>query len=490
MSLETTFAPFRRNIIGIDDDFDAGFGRHKIIYADWTASGRMYGPIEARMSQDVAPYVANTHTETSFCGTTMTRAYAEAMNTIRRHVNASESDALICYGTGMTAAVNKLQRMLGMRVHERYRADVNIPANERPVVFVTHMEHHSNHTSWLETIADVRIIGATQDGLVDLDSLRQLVAEHADRTVKIAAVTSCSNVTGIMTPYHDIAEILHASGGYCFVDFACSAPYINIDMHPSNRPNAWLDAIYFSPHKFLGGPGTSGVLVFSKALYSNNVPDNPGGGTVWYTNPWGDHRYIDDVEAREDGGTPGFLQVIRTAMCVRLKEQMGVENILRREHELMDILWNGLSRIDGLRILASQHRQRLGILSFYFDNLHYNLVARVLNDRFGIQARGGCSCAGTYGHYLLDVSQEVSSSIMCEIMDGTWINQPGWVRISIHPTTTDAEVHTIVEAIKWIADNREECKRSYRPIGASKEFESVLPTLVESVNVSSWFADL
>jgi selenocysteine lyase/cysteine desulfurase len=490
MSLETTFAPFRRNIIGIDDDFDAGFGRHKIIYADWTASGRMYGPIEARMSQDVAPYVANTHTETSFCGTTMTRAYAEAMNTIRRHVNASESDALICYGTGMTAAVNKLQRMLGMRVHERYRADVNIPANERPVVFVTHMEHHSNHTSWLETIADVRIIGATQDGLVDLDSLRQLVAEHADRTVKIAAVTSCSNVTGIMTPYHDIAEILHASGGYCFVDFACSAPYINIDMHPSNRPNAWLDAIYFSPHKFLGGPGTSGVLVFSKALYSNNVPDNPGGGTVWYTNPWGDHRYIDDVEAREDGGTPGFLQVIRTAMCVRLKEQMGVENILRREHELMDILWNGLSRIDGLRILASQHRQRLGILSFYFDNLHYNLVARVLNDRFGIQARGGCSCAGTYGHYLLDVSQEVSSSIMCEIMDGTWINQPGWVRISIHPTMTDAEVHTIVEAIKWIADNREECKRSYRPIGASKEFESVLPTLVESVNVSSWFADL
>jgi selenocysteine lyase/cysteine desulfurase len=490
MSLETTFAPFRRNIIGIDDDFDAGFGRHKIIYADWTASGRMYGPIEARMSQDVAPYVANTHTETSFCGTTMTRAYAEATNTIRRHVNASESDALICYGTGMTAAVNKLQRMLGMRVHERYRADVNIPANERPVVFVTHMEHHSNHTSWLETIADVRIIGATQDGLVDLDSLRQLVAEHADRTVKIAAVTSCSNVTGIMTPYHDIAEILHASGGYCFVDFACSAPYINIDMHPSNRPNAWLDAIYFSPHKFLGGPGTSGVLVFSKALYSNNVPDNPGGGTVWYTNPWGDHRYIDDVEAREDGGTPGFLQVIRTAMCVRLKEQMGVENILRREHELMDILWNGLSRIDGLRILASQHRQRLGILSFYFDNLHYNLVARVLNDRFGIQARGGCSCAGTYGHYLLDVSQEVSSSIMCEIMDGTWINQPGWVRISIHPTMTDAEVHTIVEAIKWIADNREECKRSYRPIGASKEFESVLPTLVESVNVSSWFADL
>jgi len=490
MSLETTFAPFRRNIIGIDAEFDAGFGRHRIIYADWTASGRMYSPIEERMSRDVAPYVANTHTETSFCGTTMTRAYAEATNTIRRHVNAKESDAVICYGSGMTAVVNKLQRMMGLRVHERFRPSITIADNERPIVFITHMEHHSNQTSWLETIAEVRIIGHTDDGLVDLDSLRTLLAEYAHRPLKIAAITSCSNVTGIMTPYHDIAEIMHTAGGFCFVDFACSAPYISIDMHPAERPHAWLDAIYFSPHKFLGGPGTSGVLAFSKSLYRNTIPDNPGGGTVAFTNPWGVHQYLDDVEAREDGGTPGFLQVMRTAMCIRLKEQMGVANILEREHELMDILWNGLSAISGVHILASQHRKRLGVLSFCFDNVHFNLAVRVLNDRFGIQVRGGCSCAGTYGHYLLGITQDSSTSILCDINDGIVMSRPGWVRASIHPTMTDAEAHAIVDAVRWIAEHHHECNHDYHPVGSSNEFEPLTARTCEAVNVSSWFAEI
>ena len=316
MSLESSFTPYRRGIIGIDTIFDAGVGRQRIIYADWTASGRMYAPIEQRMGHEIAPYVANTHTETSFCGTTMTRAYAEAVNTIRRHVHAADSDAVICYGSGMTAVVNKLQRMLGLRVHERFRSSITLDPQERPVVFITHMEHHSNQTSWLETIAEVCVIGHTADGLVDLESLRSLVAAFAERPMKIAAITSCSNVTGIMTPYHEIAEIMHEAGGYCFVDFACSAPYISIDMHPAGRPGGSLDAIYFSPHKFLGGPGTSGVLVFSTSLYNNSIPDNPGGGTVAFTNPWGVHQYLEDVEAREDGGTPGFLQAMRTALCI------------------------------------------------------------------------------------------------------------------------------------------------------------------------------
>ena len=490
MSLEAAFAPYRRNIIGIDAEFDAGFGPRRIIYADWTASGRMYRPIEDKMSGQIAPYVANTHTETSFCGTTMTRAYAEAMSTIRRHVNATDSDAVICYGTGMTAVVNKLQRMLGLRIHERFRSSIQIDPEQRPIVFITHMEHHSNQTSWLETIAEVRIIGHTDDGLVDLDSLRRLTAEYADRPMKIAAVTSCSNVTGIMTPYHEIAEIIHEVGGYCFVDFACSAPYITIDMHPEDRPNGWLDAIYFSPHKFLGGPGTSGVLVFSKALYTNSVPDNPGGGTVVFTNPWGVHQFIDDVEAREDGGTPGFLQVMRTALCLRLKEQMGIENILAREKELMHILWNGLSQVHGIRILAGQHRNRLGVFSFCIDNVHYNLAVRVLNDMFGIQVRGGCSCAGTYGHHLLGISPDSSSGILCDINDGYVMSRPGWIRASIHPTMTDAEVHQIVEAVTWVAEHYRELHELYRPIPDSNEFELASISAPDQLNVSSWFAEV
>jgi selenocysteine lyase/cysteine desulfurase len=349
------------------------------------------------------------------------------------------------------------------------------------------MEHHSNQTSWIESVAEVRVINATADGLVDLAHLAALLYECRARPVKIAAVTSCSNVTGILTPYHQIAARMHRAGGRCFVDFAASAPYIAIDMHPAGRPDEALDAIYFSPHKCLGGPGTSGVLVFNKELYRNRVPDNPGGGTVDWTNPWGEHKYLDDIEAREDGGTPGFLQAIRAALCLQLKEAMGVANILRREEELLDILWPGLSAIPGLHLLAAEHRHRLGILSFYIDDLHYNLAVRLLNDRFGIQTRGGCSCAGTYGHYLLHVTPPVSHAITSRIDRGDKSEKPGWIRLSIHPTTIDAEAHRMVAAIRELAAHHRTWAGDYTYSPETNEFTHRSETGAIGRRVEEWF---
>jgi len=487
VSLESHFAPFRANIIGINQDFESPFGRQRIVYADWTASGRMFGPIEKMMAEEIAPFVGNTHTETSVTGTTMTRAYHEALQIIKSHVHASTEDAIICYGSGMTGVVNKFQRILGLRVHEKYRDVVTRPAAERPIVFVTHMEHHSNQTSWIESIAEVRVIQADAEGLVDLSHLAELLATYRDRKVKIAAVTSCSNVTGIITPYHAIAGLMHRAGGVCFVDFAASAPYLAIDLHPAARPDEYLDAIYFSPHKFLGGPGTCGVLVFNKKLYTNRIPDNPGGGTVDWTNPWGQHKYFDDIEAREDGGTPGFTQAIRTALCVRLKEAMGTENILRREHALVDLVWDRLAAIPGLHLLAGQHRDRLAILSFYIDDLHYNLAVRLLNDRYGIQVRGGCSCAGTYGHYLLHVSPGQSKAITDRISDGDNSEKPGWVRLSFHPTTTNEEAERLVEAIAALAVNHPVWATDYTYNPATNEFTHHRETGAIGRRVQEWF---
>jgi selenocysteine lyase/cysteine desulfurase len=461
-ALEAHFAPFRERTLGHAQRLRTPYGEMPIVYADWIASGRLYAPIERRMSEVIGPFVANTHTETSTTGTLMTRAYHQALKKIKAHVGASAEDAIICYGSGMTAVVNKFQRILGLRVHESYLDRVSPAPDQRPIVFVTHMEHHSNQTSWLETLCDVEVIPPDANGEVDLGALDALLAKYAQRPVKIASITSCSNVTGLFTPYHDIAERMHAAGGLCFVDFACSAPYIDIVMHPPGRPQASLDAIYFSPHKFLGGPGTSGVLVFNTRLYRNRVPDNPGGGTVDWTNPWGQHKYVDDVEAREDGGTPGFLQAIRTALAIQLKEQMGVANILAREHELLDIVWPALSTTPGLHLLAADHPDRLGVLSFYIEDLHYNLAVRLLNDRYGIQVRGGCSCAGTYGHYLLQVSIERSKSITDKINAGILCDKPGWVRLSVHPTMTDAEARFIVEAIRELAARHREWAQDYR----------------------------
>ena len=467
--LEDYFNVFRKNIVGIDQEFESPYGTQKIIYSDWTASGRLYRPIEDKMLNEFGPYVANTHTETTESGTAMTMAYHKAKSIIKKHVNSNDDDILIVSGSGMTGVVNKFQRILGLKMPENLQQYANIPNDIRPVVFITHMEHHSNQTSWLETIAKVEIIPPDKDGLFSLENLKKLLEQYKERTLKIASITGGSNVTGIQVPCHDIAKLMHAYDGVCFVDYACAAPYIDINMHPEDK-NASLDAIFFSPHKFLGGPGASGVLIFNKKLYKNMIPDHPGGGTVSWTNPWGEHKYIDDIEDREDGGTPGFLQAIKTALAIKLKEQMGVKQILDREHEILKHVFNALENIENIKILAAKHQDRLGVISFYIDDLHFNLGVKLLNDRFGIQTRGGCSCAGTYGHFLLHVDQETSNNLIQEISLGDLIQKPGWIRMSIHPTTTNAEIEFVCEGIKELAKNHKEWAKDYNYDKLTNEF--------------------
>jgi selenocysteine lyase/cysteine desulfurase len=485
--VQTYFETFKTNIIGDDTTFPTPYHHEQpLVYADWTASGRCYRPIEELLMNEIFPFVANTHTETNATGMTMTLAYHKALIIIKKHVGADENDAIIATGSGMTGVVNKFQRILGFRLHERFKNQVQIPENERPIVFVTHMEHHSNQTSWLETIADVEIIEPTPEGLVDLVYFQTLLEKYKQRKVKIAAITSCSNVTGVFTPYHDIAALIHQAGGFCFVDFACSAPYININMHPENPLEA-LDAIYFSPHKFLGGPGTSGVLIFNKNLYQNEIPDTPGGGTVEWTNPWKKHRYVDDIEQREDGGTPAFLQTIKVALCVKLKEEMGVNNMLRREKEQNKLVWARLSNIPNLHILADNIKDRLSIFSFYIDGLHFNLGVKLLNDRYGIQVRGGCSCAGTYGHYLLNIQNEQSKSITDQIDAGDLTNKPGWIRMSLHPTMTDEEIEYITNAIVALAENHHEWAQDYFADKAKQFTHKDLSCKTTLNRVNDWY---
>jgi selenocysteine lyase/cysteine desulfurase len=474
-SLENYFEPFRENTIGRGQRFRFPSGEKEVIYADWTASARGYRPIENCLQNEVMPFFANTHTETTITSTMMTKAYEEAKVIIKEHVHANEDDVLIFCDSGMTAAVNKLQRLLGMRVPERSMDYMSVGSfsrfNEalRPVVFVTSMEHHSNHVSWLETIATVEIIAQTEEGNVDLEHFERLLLKYQSRKNKIAAVTACSNVTGIQTPYHEIANMIHAHGGLCFVDFASAAPYVEMDMHPENIEES-LDAIYFSMHKFLGGPGTPGVLIFNKKIYDNAIPDHPGGGTIAYSNPWKVRKYITNIELREDGGTPPVLQGIKAAMCIRLKEDMGTENILQRERELLNIAFTRLSDMPHVTVLQGNARNRLGIISFIVEGAHYNLIVRLLNDKFGLQTRGGCSCAGTYGHHLLNVDQAWSKKVWSAIRSGDLSSKPGWIRVSLHPTMTDREVEFIMDAIQSTTSNFPEWMKEYDYDSLSNEY--------------------
>ena len=496
--LEKYFAIYRENIIGIDNDIVTPSGARKLIYADWIASGRLYGPIESKLSEEIGPMVGNTHSESSATGKAMTDAYHHAQKIVKHHVNADENDVLIFTGSGMTSAIAKLQRILGLKVpeqainycvfnHGEYSSCRDIPNENRPVVFLTHTEHHSNHTSWFETLADVVVLDPSPDLKVDPDMLRKEIVKYKDRPMLIGSFSACSNVTGYEPPYFELAEIMHEYNGYCFVDFAASAPYVEINMHPHERKQQ-LDAIFFSPHKFLGGPGSAGVLVFNKQLYRNETPDAPGGGTVKWTNRWGGYSYVSDIEIKEDGGTPGFLQGIKAALAIILKEKMGIEKILRREKELITIAFKELSAINGLHILADNIVDRLGVFSFYVDKLHHNLVTRLLNDRFGIQVRGGCSCAGTYGHFLLNVDFRLSKEITDLIESGDLSLKPGWIRLSLHPTMADSELLYITESIRQVVDNGAEWGKDYIYDRHTNEYHHI--SFRDPVNdeVADWFS--
>ena len=484
--LENYFSKFRKNIIGIDITFSTPYGEQKLIYADWIASGRLYKPIEEKICNQFGPLVGNTHSEASVTGTTMTLAYHEAHKIIKEHVNAANDDVIITTGSGMTTVICKFQRLLGLKIPEQLIDYLNLPKELKPVVFITHMEHHSNQTTWLETIADVVVIDPDENGLVDLNDFKKKLKLYENCKLKIGAFTAASNVTGIEPPYYELAKMIHQHGGFCFVDFACAAPYVEIDMHPPD-PEAKLDAIFFSPHKFLGGPATSGVLVFDSKLYHNRVPDLPGGGTVDWTNPWGQHKFVANIEAREDGGTPAFLQTIKAALCIKLKDEMGVDKIRAKEKELVKYTLDELNKIPSLHILAGNIEDRLGAISFYVDNIHYNLIVKLLNDHFGVQVRGGCSCAGTYGHYLLHVDPNHSKVITDKIDHGDLSEKPGWVRMSVHPTMTFSELETIINGIKEIINNIKEWEKDYVYDKTKNEFFHHSQDEKELNKIKSWF---
>lgn len=471
-SVQVDFSFFAQNTIGHNAVVETAAGKRKLIYADWIASGRLYKPIEDALTYTFGPLVGNTHSESSLTGESMTHAYKIAHRIIREHVHANEDDVLLTFASGMTGALAKLQRILGLHIPEKAKKFYSIPAAEKPVVFITHMEHHSNQTSWLECEVDVVVIPPGDNLLINPDHLDRELQKYKDRKLKIGSFTACSNVTGIITPYHQLAAIMHRHGGYCFVDFAASAPYVDINMHPQQTDES-LDAIFFSPHKFLGGPGSTGVLVFSKKLYDNKIPDQPGGGTVTWTNPWGEHHYFEDIETREDGGTPAFLQTIKAALAVRLKEQMTTKAIKQAEEALVAQAVSGLVNIPGLHILGDLESDRIGVVSFYIEGIHYNFVVRVLSDHFGIQVRGGCSCAGTYGHYLLNVSHEQSKTITQKIDSGDLSEKPGWVRLSLHPLMTGSEVSNIIDAIRQVATNPAQWENLYAYSNTANEFYPV-----------------
>ncbi|MEE4272290.1 MAG: aminotransferase class V-fold PLP-dependent enzyme [Thermoanaerobaculales bacterium] len=460
----------RSGIIGDDRAVEGPFGPRRVTYADYTASGRSLEFIEDFIRAEVMPMYGNTHTETSTTGLQTTRFREDARRLIHSSVGGGDDDVVIFCGSGATGAINKLIEILNLRLpadlDDRYDLIGRIPVDERPVVFIGPYEHHSNEILWRESIADVVTIAEDRDGRVDLDHLDGALEAYGDRQLKIGSFSAASNVTGIVSDTEEITRRLHGHGALAFWDFAAAAPYVRIRMNPDGPdPAVAKDAVFISPHKFIGGPGTPGVLVVKKGLVTNRVPTVPGGGTVSYVSAV-DHSFVDDPAHREEGGTPAIIESIRAGLVFHLKREVGEDLIEELEESFVSRAIAAWSANPKIQILGNPRARRLSIVSFLIRHgdryLHHNFVVALLNDLFGIQARGGCSCAGPYGHRLLGIGPGRSSKFKDAINSGCEGIKPGWVRMNFNYFIPDEVFDYLIEAVRFIADEGWKFLRFYR----------------------------
>ncbi len=473
------FSYLREQIVGVDCSFDTPFGQRMLVYCDYTASGRCLRFVEEYL-MGLQRHYANTHTEDDVTGRSMTQLLHEAESAIKNAVHAGQNGRLIAVGTGATSAIDKLQQIVGVAIPPATRQLLTLLMEEHlgaashesyarflrehePVVFVGPYEHHSNEISWREGLAQVLEVELSPDGGVNLEHLEHLLKDpRYQGRLRIGTFSAASNVTGRLTPVHEIARLLHAHDAIACFDYAASAPYVEIDMSPAPGPEGGdpsLDAIFLSPHKFLGGPGASGVLVFNQRIYHRELPPTvSGGGTVDYVGP-DCHDYTPQIEMREKAGTPGVLQTLKAGLAFLVKEAVGPKRIQERERALLERALQRWGEHPAIEILGNPDpSKRVAIISFNLRDpsgsyLHPKFVTRIANDLFGIQSRAGCSCAGPYGHRLLNIDAPTSQHYRDWIQKGYHGLKPGWCRIGFHYIMDDEEAGFVIDAVLFLAEH-------------------------------------
>lgn len=473
------FGYLRQQTVGIDTTIRTPFGNRLMVYGDYTASGRCLDFVEEVIRGHQVSY-ANTHTEDDETGRITSMLLHQAEQIIKKSVNAGDHNCIINCGAGATACIYRLQQILGIalptttwnRVDEQLQESLGEEGanafrdrleRTRPVVFVGPYEHHSNEISWRTGLATVVEVDLDEEGSISLAHLEKLLQEpRYQNRLRVGSFSAASNVSGMRSPVHEIAKLLHRFDALACFDYSASAPYEAINMNPpddGSGEDASLDAIFLSPHKFIGGPGSSGILIFDEKIYAKDLaPSIAGGGTVSYVNRI-DQDFFNDIEEREKAGTPGILQTLKAALAITVRDSVTVERIEARETELLHRAFDSWNTNPAIEILGNPDPdRRIAIVSFNVRSpdglhLHPKFVTVLLNDLFGVQSRAGCACAGPYGHRLLGIGLEMSQKYRDAINDGIAGIKPGWCRVNLHFSMDDAEAQYLIDAVNFVATN-------------------------------------
>lgn len=404
-------------------------GKNKNDYFDYTASGLAFRQIENRI-RDVLETYANTHSKESLNANITQQYYNEAIESLKNSLELNEEFAIIPSGCGSTAAIKKFQELLGLYIPPATikRFGISVAKKKLPLIIVGPYEHHSNEVSYREALCEVVRIQLTEEGLIDLRQLKETLQENRHREI-IGCFCIASNVTGIITPYEEISRLLRLYGAIVCFDAAASSSYMNI-------PCELYDALVMSPHKLLGGPASCGILAIRKSLVDETLaPTFAGGGTVAYVNSQ-IQEYEKDISTRETAGTPGILQLIRSALAYKLRNEIGFEFIKNQKKELLKHLLKGLNKIENITIYGNKEADNIGIVSFNIANVNPYKICEKLSLSSGIQTRAGCSCAGPYGHDLLGKTSKKELE-----------EKPGWLRISVHYSQKKEDIDKLLNAI-------------------------------------------
>ncbi|MCL1990491.1 MAG: aminotransferase class V-fold PLP-dependent enzyme [Defluviitaleaceae bacterium] len=429
--------PYRKSIIGINNVIQTHNGEKKLIYADWAASGRLYRTIEEKIINEIGSFYGNTHSNDSYIGRYINSVYEQARATVLDACKATEKYELLTGGSGATFALHRFQEIM------------SVDKVSQSVVFISSFEHNTNYLTWVALGAEVVIVDTDVNGVIDLNILEEALKKYVTYDLIIGSFTACSNVTGIVTNYVEAVRIIKKYNGIVVVDYSAMAPHASLDFS-----NGDIDAAFWGIHKFLGGPSGPGVLLFKPELYKCETPTIPAGGTVLWADPKQRFVFFDEISKREDPGTPAILQTVRAGLAHQLIDEIGSELMHLRESYFTNYLIDALTANSRIRVFAPKNLNRMPIISFVVNGLSYSIVTKALSDFYGIQARGGCSCAAIYAHELLKIDDHSSYDIHNQVKDGIYGNKPGWVRISLHATMTQKEVKYIADAINEIATNQ------------------------------------